>query len=256
MAQAPQTPIVNAGLKYVNGLDVPNVSGTTFVLGSGAARDSTNTNDIILNNDVTVNGLFVGVNGVDVAVLEADKFYAIYVIGDSTSYHPSAGLLSLNSSVPYLPLGYDMYRRVGWAGTNELAEFHAWWQYGNGQVRTYYYEVPTVFPAGTPIADVFVTAPIKRVPVGSLLVPPVEGQFLLGLTYTPAAADNVVRFRIFGSGSTAGQIVWGSGAAQQQTIVLQIPYNTSAGIPVTQYAVEEAGDTVAFAAVGFIDSLF
>ncbi len=107
----PNSPIVNAGMRYFNGLAldflvIPSVpvsnyvAGTSFIVQPGQARDSTNTNDIFLPqsfvngvpyvlNGVSVgaivNGLEVGANGVDLAPLVANSLYGVYVIGSSTS---------------------------------------------------------------------------------------------------------------------------------------------------------------------------
>lgn len=65
----PNTPIVNAGVKYVNGLLLTRTGNKTLGVAAGAARDSSNTNDIILDTAASVNGLFVGANGVDMQPL-------------------------------------------------------------------------------------------------------------------------------------------------------------------------------------------
>jgi len=111
----PNSPIVNAGLLYYNGLAldflvVPSVPVTSYVAGKafivqpGQARDSTNTNDIflpqayvngapyVLNGipvGAVVNGLEVGANGVDLAPIVANSLYAVYVIGSSSSVYTS-----------------------------------------------------------------------------------------------------------------------------------------------------------------------
>lgn len=111
----PNSPIVNAGLMYVNCLDShnlvipsvpvsPYVAGKALVLEPGQARDSTNTNDIVLDQALdanrnpivlngikvgaVINGLQVGANGVDQrfspsVVLAPSSLYAVYVIGSS-----------------------------------------------------------------------------------------------------------------------------------------------------------------------------
>lgn len=129
MSLQPQTPIVNAGLKYVNGLllsNSPLAPNTQLVLGAGQARDSSNVNDMLLSNDVALDGLHVGANGMDVAVLAPNGMYAVYLIGDSTENQPIAGLLSLASNAqPFLPFGYDMFRLIGYVSTNAALLAHA-----------------------------------------------------------------------------------------------------------------------------------
>ena len=121
----PNTPIVNAGTMYINNLQLSwNASEvTTLSLSAGEARDSTNTNDIILNDPVIIYGNFVGPNGMDQAPIANNSQYAVYVIASSTSIftstqelgggpfnvpvvnpYPPAALLSLSSNTaPVLP---------------------------------------------------------------------------------------------------------------------------------------------------------
>ena len=102
----PNEPIVNAGLKYVNGLELVKTAAKVVNVLPGAARSSGNVNDIILqeavdvNGDglgyaVQINGAVVGANGCDQAVLAASSFYAVYLISDSTKKVNPAALLSL-----------------------------------------------------------------------------------------------------------------------------------------------------------------
>ena len=46
----PQTPVVNAGFMYVSGLKLTYSNEFEYVLSKGAARDSSNTIDIIVEN--------------------------------------------------------------------------------------------------------------------------------------------------------------------------------------------------------------
>ena len=118
----PNTPIVNAGLKYANGLQLAWASDETITIAAGAARDSSNTNDIVLDASVTVSNIVSGANGLDTGSVAANTMYAVYLIGDSTGYESTAGLLSTDASSPNLPGGYDMYRRIGWVLTDATSD--------------------------------------------------------------------------------------------------------------------------------------
>src|SRR5271166_4745373 len=183
----PNAPIVNAGLLYVNGLGIAKTAAKIISLAAGAARDTTNTNDIILpaaSAPLSINGANVGANGVDVAAIIASNFYAVYVIGDSTEYQPVAGLLSLNFSTPSLPSTYDMYRRVGWVLTDGSANILQFWQYGTGQGRMYYYDVGISELSGgssTTYAAISLAAS----------VPPLATEVLFKVTYTPNSAGDI-----------------------------------------------------------------
>lgn len=221
----PNTPIVNAGLLYVNGLGISAVGANKLLtMQLGAARDSTNTNDIILditnpnevNGFITINGAKVGVNGVDMAPIVLSSFYAVYVIGDSTDYQPTAGLLSLNAIQPSLPEGYDMYRRVGWVLTDASANILRFWQYGSGQGRMYYYDVGiTVLTAGT-------AATFTEVNLGTS-VPALSTEALFMYTFVPTAATDFAEFLPFGSTATNGIVQVGGTVAASQTGMVTVP---------------------------------
>lgn len=148
------TPMVNLGNLYIDGLAIsPGTTTSLINLAAGAARDSTNTDDIVLPVAVIINAAVVGANGIDTGALAASTFYYVYVIGSSLGANPDidietqvsvlangsvvlngtvisegivtpptwsvtnnfqpAGLISLSATAPTLPFGYDMFRRVG-----------------------------------------------------------------------------------------------------------------------------------------------
>ncbi len=243
----PNSPIVNAGIKYVNGLHIAKTAAKTMSMAAGAARDWTNTNDIILSADASINGAAVGANGVDVAALVASSMYAVYVIGDSTKYQATAGLLSLDAEQPNLPGGYDMYRRVGWILTDGSANILQFWQYGEGQDRTYYYDVGiSELSAGS--ATSFTAIDLAT------SVPPIATQVIFDALYVPNGATDVAEFLPFGSTATDGNVVFGYGVAGDQRGMITIPCELDDGVPKIQYKVT-AGDTLTLLTAGYIDYL-
>lgn len=241
----PNTPIVNAGVKYVNGLDIAKTAAKVISMAAGAARNSTNENDIVLSSSVSINGATVGANGVDVAVLVASSFYAVYVIGDSTSYESTAGLLSLSATTPNLPGGYDMYRRVGWVLTDGSANILQFWQYGEGQERSYYYDVGISELSGGS-ATTFTAIDLAT------SVPPIATEVLFDVTFTPDGATEVAEFLPFGSAATSGFIRFGYGVAAAQVGVVTVPCRLDSGVPKVLYKVA-TGDTLTLLTVGFTD---
>lgn len=242
-----QTPIVNAGLKYVNGLDLAHVDDANLTMAAGAARDSGNINDIILDAAVTINGAAVGANGVDVAALEASKLYAVYVIGDSTGYNDAAGLLSLDTDQPSLPAGYDMYRRVGWVRTDGSADLLVWWQFGNGQERMYYYDIGISELSGgnsTTFAAIDLATS----------VPPIATEVLFDALFTPDGATEIAEFLPFGSSATNGIVTFGYGVAGAQRGMVTVPCRLDSAVPKVQYKVA-TGDTLTLLTIGFKDYL-
>lgn len=243
----PQIPIVNAGLLYVNGLGISKTGNKTLSMATGAARNSNNDNDIILSTAASINGADVGVNGVDVAVLVASSFYAVYVIGDSTSYNDPAALLSLQTSTPYLPLGYDMYRRVGWILTDGSANILQFWQYGSNETRTYYYDVGISELSGgssTSFAAIDLATS----------VPPINTEVLFNYTFTPDGATEVAEFLPFGSSATNGIVQIGGGVAAAQVGMVTVPSRLDSGVPKVLYKVA-SGDTLTLLTAGYKDFL-
>ena len=240
------TPIVNAGVKYVNGLGIAKTAAKTISMAAGAARNSSNVNDIVLDAAVTINGAAVGANGVDVAAIVLSSFYAVYVIGDSTKYQATAGLLSLDDEQPSLPSGYDMYRRVGWILTDGSANILQFWQYGEGQERQYYYDVgisELAAGAATSYANVDLATS----------VPPLATKVIMDIAFTPASATNLAQFLPFGSSATNGVVRWGTGVAAAQVGQIVVPCALNSAVPTIQYKVSNGGDALTLLTAGYVD---
>lgn len=243
----PQIPIVNAGLLYVNGLGIAKTGNKTLSMATGAARNSNNDNDIVVSSSLSINGANVGANGVDLAAIVLNSFYAVYVIGDSTAYEPVAGLLSLSATTPNLPSGYDMYRRVGWILTDGSANILQFWQYGSDETRTYYYDVGISELSGGS------SATFAEVNLATS-VPPIATDVLFDVTYTPNGATDVAEFLPFGSAASSGFIRFGYGVAAAQVGVATVPCRLDSGVPKVLYKVT-AGDTLTLLTVGYKDFL-
>lgn len=260
----PTSPIVNDGTTYAYGLGISKTAAKQITMQFGQARDSTNTNDIILGPSapngtpaaapIVINGATVGANGVDVAVLVASSFYAVYVISDSTDYLSTAGLLSLNFTQPNLPGGggqgggYDMFRRVGWILTDGSANILQFWQYGQNEQRMYYYDVGiSVLSAGT-------SGTFAKVNLDTA-VPQLATEVLLMATFTPTGATDLAEFLPFGSTATNGMIQFGYGVAAAQVGMVTVPCQLDASTPpdpAIQYKVTGT-DTLSLLVVGYKD---
>ncbi len=246
----PNTPIVNDGLLYVNGLKIANTASSvkTLFLNQGAARDSKNVNDIILSSTVTINGSRTGANGVDVVTLASNSMYAVYVVADSNLKQRTAGLLSLSPSAPFLPYGYDMFRRVGWILTDSSANILQFWQYGYNEERMYYYDTGIAALTGgastTPeVVHLFTS------------VPPISTEVLFQVTYTPSSAGNFANFLNFGAGSPSSIIaIFGYGVAAVQHGMITVPTNLQGANPSFLYTVS-SGDTLTLVTSGYKDYL-
>lgn len=250
----PQNPIVNGGLLYANGLQIAN-TGTSLkklFLNQGAARDSKNINDIVLSLPVTMNGALVGPNGVDVAPFVANSIYAVYVIGDSTNNHPTAGLFSLFPAFPVLPTGYDMYRRVGWILTDGVANIVNFVQLGVNENRSYYYQVPkNVLITGS--SNLYALVDLSAV------VPPITqtsitatNEVFLNVLYAQASSGNIAQFHYNTfSSPPPGIVILGYGAIVTADASLIVPSQNQK----IAYRVG-TGDTLTINVTGYTDYLF
>ena len=202
-------PIVNSSQLYAVGYELTWASATTLSLSAGRARNSTDENDIILSESVTINGAATGANGLDSGSLANATFYAVYAIDDSTGFNSAAGMISINTTSPLMPAGYDMWRRVGWVLTDGSAEFLLFWQYGNNKERMYYYDVGIAeLTNGTSTSYAEIDLATS--------VPPIATEVLFDIAYTPASATNLAVFVPFGSTATAGIVRFGYGVAAAQ----------------------------------------
>lgn len=257
MVAQPETPIVNAGSLYINGFIIA-ATGTVVTVGRGAARDSTNTNDLIVSSTVNLINLATnGANGLDTGALVANRFYAVFVIGDSTRYKPNAFLASLDPVNPVLPIGYDMFRRVGWARTDGSAVLSRITEYGDGLTRFYYYEVPlTILTAGnaTTFSAGFIDLTTSSfVPPLQLLSAEADPIININLSYTPNSAANVAEFALFNS-PLAPMVRFGTGVAAVQVGNVNVPtFLTS--VASIRYRVSSASDALTLTIVGFQDLL-
>jgi len=241
-------PIVNARVAYVNGLQLVWATTTTFTMAAGAASNSSNINDIVLPALVTNTITHVGANGVDIAAAVASSFYAVYVIGDSTEYNPTASLISLNATQPSLPFGYDMYRRVGFVLTDGAAHVLKFWQYGNNSSRDMWYDTPIATPAITTSAT-YVT---QSLAAG---VPPIVCETFLAVDYTPNSATNVVNMGPYGSIPTVAMVVFGYGVAAAQQGMAVVPSALNSGVPTIEHKETSASDALVIAVSGYRDNL-
>lgn len=128
---------------YVYGCRVAWVSATSVKVGTSGENsilaDSTDSTDILFAGELTANITLSGAGGLDTGSEAADTWYAIYVIADSTKVVSPNAILSTNAATPTLPVGYDVYRRVGWVRNDGSSNFMNFVQYGRGRDRTYRY---------------------------------------------------------------------------------------------------------------------
>jgi hypothetical protein len=243
------TPIVNARVKYVNGLEIAYATTTTFTMAAGAASNSTNIDDIVLSAPVTNTITSVGVNGVDIAAAVLSSFYAVYVIGDSTGYKATASLLSLSATAPSLPFGYDMFRRVGYVLTDGSALLVKFWQYGHASSKDMWYDTGIATPAITTSTTYVSQSLAAGIP------PSLVCEAYLKVDYTANSATNIATFAPYGSTASVGMIVFGYGVAAAQQGMVTVPTALNSTAPSITHKETSASDALVILVAGYQDSL-
>lgn len=245
-----QTPIINARVPYITGLNLTRTGNTTVTAAAGAASDSTNVDDISLGALATFTGTNVGANGMDVAAIIASTFYAVYVIGDSTGYKATALLGSLSFTTPTLPFGYDMFRRIGSVLTDGSSHILQFWQIaGSGGNRRMYYDVGiSVLSGGT-------STTYANIDLSAAVPQNATTEVVFDIAYTANSATNVAQFLIYGSSATNGFVRYGTGVAAAQVGQVIVPCAPNTGKPEIQYKVSSGSDALTLLVTGYNDYL-
>jgi hypothetical protein len=254
---------------YLTGLQISAASTTVVALSPGAARDSTNSIDMVVGGQnyfginlppiqfinyqpgLLINSAVNGANGLDTGTIAASTNYAIYLIGDSRNYNPVAAVLSLTSQLaPVLPAGYDSYRLVGFWSTDGSSHF----VYSNtkpqniGDLLTYF-NVPAVSVLTGGNATTFTAIDLTtNSAVHTTTLPNVIVTLLI--TFTPAAAGDVVQFRPTGSAATGNiPTIIGLTAGIAQSEYIQMIAGIGAAKPEIDYLVSVSGDAVSVSVI-------
>ncbi len=204
------TPIVNARQAYINGLKLAYVSATTMTVTAGRCGNSTNANDISVglplnvaatqtgtlpvaagSGTVTINTALNGAGGLDTGAMANDTFYAVYAIGDSygsvNGYNAGSALISANLTSPTLPVGYDMYFRIGFIKSNGSAQILPFRQDGCGLDRWMWYDAPIA-------TDITAGSSATYAPVSCVASLPAATPTMVNFycAFTPTAADDTL----------------------------------------------------------------
>jgi hypothetical protein len=242
------TAIVNLPTMYMTGGNISVATNTTLGITAGQFRDSTNSFDIVIANSLVVTGTAIGLNGLDTGALGNNKFYYVFIIGDSAKFRPSGAIISLSNTTPILPFGYDLIRLVGICLTDGSAHFLPIYQSGVANDRTYFYDTPI-----NVLTDGAVTT-FTPVNLGAA-VPSISNVVLLNTAYTPQAVNNTFALRPTGSASSATILQNGIVAATEQDLQVQMPVLVASGNASLDYKVINAGDKLSLFVAAFNLSL-
>lgn len=254
-------PIYNLSNLYINGLTLQNDATTPNtvldIVGGGSARDYGNVIDLSNpniegltsnENPFTVNAAINGPGGLDTGSIQANKVYAIYLIGDSSYYRPRAGLLSLNlSNSPLMPFGYDSLRLIGYWTTDGSNHFYVGYTPSTiNSWRSFVYDVPVATSITAGHATTYTAINLANiVPARSNITVQIQA------IYTPATAGNTFKLQP-GNGVGDGFTFYGQVAtvpiACYATIIAQPNINGNA---VINYKVSNGSDSVAINVLGF-----
>lgn len=239
-------PIVNAPYLSVNGLEIAVVNDETATVQAGRARNSTNENDIILSAAVTVDNTENGINGLDTGTVAADTLYSLYLVGDSTQNNDPGVVLSLSATQPLLPVGYDMFRKIGYLRTDSTSDFLLGYFSGSSNERIFMYDAPiaTAVTAGSSTTDAAVSL--------ATFVPAVAGlPVFMFYDLTPAAASRVLTLKPYGAVG-APFTVTSQVTAVHMTGIALVQAQLLVGVPNIEYVWSAGGgDAVALNVAGY-----
>lgn len=275
----PLVPVVNQGNTYLNGCRLTWVSTTSFTVGIGQCRDSTDTTDILMGSTffpasgagaspsfttasvaVTVKTTVSGVGGVDVSTITASKLYSVFAVGDSRGFNTGSAVISLAvpTAGPSLPAGYDCWRYIGSVAVDSGSHFYPFQQTGAQVSRTMWYDSGTLdgTHVGLAIPSSATAASQTLATIGTLtiVVPQtaLEVMIYAGLIAN-AAADSLW---LTPKGFVGPATGFASPAAATMKSLLRVPcaFNTTPLVEI-DYATSSATATVSFTCPGYVDQL-
>jgi hypothetical protein len=268
MSAIQNDPIYSLPHLYIQGMNISVASTTVLAIAPGQCRDSDDTIDMpigwpnLQGNTVPatlfqgympgllINSAVNGANGLDAGSLGASLQYAVYVIGDSRGYNPVAGILTLTSNpLPLLPLGYDSYRLIGFIETGTGSTFVYATHKPQNMVGAleYILQPPiSVLSGGTATSftaiDLTTNSAIPTTTLPNIIV-------TLLVTFTPAAAGDVVTFRPTGQTSGAYWTIVGAAAGIAQSQYLVMIAGVGSSKPEIDYLVTSGSDAVSVSVV-------
>lgn len=131
---------IDADIPFIAGFRMETTSVTAGTVGAGQCEDSTDTERIKFTGTETFDITVSGVGGLDTGSETANTWYAVHVIADTNEVNASKVLLSLSSTAPTLPSGYDIFRRIGWLRNNASSDLYQKKQESSGSSRIIRYQ--------------------------------------------------------------------------------------------------------------------
>jgi hypothetical protein len=164
-------------------------------------------------------------------------------------------------NTPFLPFGYDMFRRIGWTQTSNASPVALinFYMIGVDQVKRYYYD------SAIQILNITATAPKTALTLtnsinlgtGVAACPPINTQVYVDVAMTQTAANQYVAFLPWNSANTAALILTSGGStASEQWATFAIPAFVDVATGLAKiYYFSTAGTLTAVYVNGFEDYL-
>ena len=240
---------------YLNGFELayPSTAGEqlTVSIQPGNCRDSENVFQIESRETLILNESLVGAGGLDTGVVQSFFMYEAYILGDPTGSNKPAGMFALEGTVPVLPKGYTIFRKIGYLPNGTTNFFPGLWT-GDREHRHFTFDDfrATAVTAGNEV----VYTPVDLLDI----VPKIEG-FLAtyAVEATPSAGGRVLSLQPFdGSDSGAMAEIVGQVGGVPLTLNVPVPVRLDADIPKIKYKWSAGGgDAVSIAISSFEYSL-
>jgi hypothetical protein len=252
-------PIVNLPFLYINGLNMSQTTATatSFAVSAGQCRDNTNTYDLTLKSNTTVNVNSIGLNGLDTGTFAASTVYYVYLIADSQGYNQTGVIISTNKTLPAMPNplnpkgSYTVYRRIGSFASLNTPNVPIFYQIGSGSTRELLYDSP-VQVAYTPTTSFSTCSLAVAVPSFAPI------KVSLSIAYNTSVAGGQINARAYNpAGGLESQINLSAVVATETSRFA--PFDMIAmlnnGAPTIQLQTANTSDIITILVNGFVDNL-
>ncbi len=237
-------PIQNLPYIATQGLESAWASNTTLTVAAGQTRDSTNVFDMVLSEAVTVNSAVTGLNGLDTGTFAASKLYRLFLISDPVSGLPTGAMIS-ESDIPTMPLGYGVYKIIGYWATNGSTQFILGYNSGSLSRRKFMYDAPVATAVTAGNATSYTAVALTN------FVPAIENTpAYISYAFTPGAASRTLKLT---PGNATGDAVTITGQVTSVVVsgVAQVLSKVTTSVPEIDYKVANSGDAVALNVAGY-----
>lgn len=191
-----------------------------------------------------------GAGGLDTGSETADTWYAVHAIADTSGTNAPDVLFSLSATVPTMPSGYDVFRRLGWARSDSGSDFLEFLQVWNGTTRRLVYDEdsPTMRVLNNGAATTYTDINL------SAFVPPTAVNVMIDRRFevNTGAAGDALRMRPDGFG---GGSLWQFGPGVVSTAKAKGNVEIPCPGQIIEYRVDNANNLATLSVSGYDDQL-